>query len=146
MFFYVKQGSSEECNYDSMGVYEDIEGLRKFMTPSSGVEYELPSKPDDDLWPASSFPPSILRPPDISDLLLNIWSKDEHLKMPYSSSNTKSIAAVALSSQLPSNYPSAYKSEKSLHNNGASRCLIPRPKVGWPSRNCLLYTSDAADE
>ena len=134
MFLSIKQDSSEEYNYDSMGVYEEIDGLREFMTPSSGIQCELPSKPEDDLWPASTFPPSILRPPDISEILINIWSKDERVKISDSSSNTNSTAAATASPQSSLDYPSAYKNNKRSHNNGSSRCLIPRPKVGWPSR------------
>ena len=108
-------------------MYEEIESLRGYMTTSSEIGNVLSSKPENDLWSTSSLPPSILRPPDVSDILLNIWNEDEHTKISDTSSYNNSITGL-------SEYPNVYKSDKSLPNNGVSRCIIPRPKVGWPSR------------
>ena len=66
------------------------------------------------------LPPSILRPPDISDIFLRILNESSLLNHPQ---------------EFSSNIPIGDKS---------SHLIIPRPKVGWPLRKVTFGKSNLA--
>ena len=66
------------------------------------------------------LPPSILRPPDISDIFLRILNESSLL-----------------------NHPQEFSSNIPVGDKG-SHLIIPRPKVGWPLRKVTFGKSNLA--
>ena len=102
---FLGSGRSEDSNYESLQLYEEIEEYREL----SGSEIENKctleySKKYENIRP------SILRPPDISDMFLRLWKENNIINQSFEfSSNLQAT-------------------------DGSTHQIIPRPKVGWPLR------------
>ena len=102
-------GASEDSNYESMRLYEEIDSLRGSPVATSQLSLEELYERLNKNALNRNTPPSILRPPDISEILIGFWNQDANVD---SHHNLRSIS----------------------NNDGLPRYIIQRPKVGWPSR------------
>ena len=102
-------GTSEDSNYESMQLYEEIDSLRGSPVVQSHLSDDILYQQKNKSILNRSLPPSILRPPDISEVILGFCNQD---------------TIVEKYNDLRSN----------SNNEGIPRSIIPRPKVGWPSR------------
>ena len=92
-----------------MQLYEEIDSLRGSPVVQAHLSDDILYQQKNKNILIRSLPPSILRPPDISEVLLGFWNQD---------------TIVEKHNDLRS----------SSNNEGIPRSIIPRPKVGWPSR------------
>ena len=104
-------GTSEDSNYESLRLYEEINDCQELgnrATTFSSVPIKNSQSYSENY--NENLPPSILRPPDISEIFLRLWNENN---------------SINRSADIPTN---------SINTDGSSHPIIPRPKVGWPSR------------
>ena len=102
---FLGSGRSEDSNYESLQLYEEIEGYRELS--NSEIENKCTLECSENY---ENIRPSILRPPDISDMFLRLWNENNIISQ------------------------SLYFSSHSQNIDGSTHQIIPRPKVGWPLR------------
>ena len=133
-------GSSEDYNYEAMRLYEEIDSFREFPHATAALSHDLLSQ-SKNLHSTGGLPPSILRPPDISDIFLRFWNEDTCPEQASSLRYGSGAPEMTLTSKFSPTSPHAV-----LTNSGSSRSVIPRPKVGWPSRKvtfgkrCFMFS------
>ena len=102
---FLGSGRSDDSNYESLQLYEEIGGYREISSSEMKNKCTLNCSEK-----YENIRPSILRPPDISDMFLRLWNEN----------NIKNQSFDFLSNP---------------HNiDGSTHHIIPRPKVGWPLR------------
>ena len=99
-----------------MQLYEEIDSLRGSPVAHSHLSRDIIYQERNKNILIKSLPPSILRPPDISEELLGFWNQDSN---------------VETHNDLRSN----------SNNESIPHSIIPRPKVGWPSRKVTFGKS-----
>ena len=102
---FLGSGRSDDSNYESLQLYEEIDGYREISNSESKNKCTLNCSEK-----YENIRPSILRPPDISDIFLRLWNENNIISQ------------------------SLYFSSHSPNIDGSMHQIIPRPKVGWPLR------------
>ena len=113
-----------------MQLYEEIDSFGEFLNPTATLSHDLLSQ-SKNAQSTGDLPPSILRPPDISDIFLRFWNEDTCTEDVSSLKYGGDTPGITLTSRFS---PTGKNFQKHVVNGGASHSLIPRPKVGWPSR------------
>ena len=120
--------SSEDSNYESMQIYEEIDSLREFTPSTSCLLNDLRQSKNDEQT-TEGQPPSILRPPDISDIFSKFWSEDNDTEQSRDLKYGNGARRVSLVSKC-----SPICQRAALSSGVSPHSAIPRPKVGWLTR------------
>ena len=84
---FLGSGRSEDSNYESLQLYEEIEGNSELS--NSEIENKCTLEYSEKY---QNIRPSILRPPDISDMFLRLWKENNVINQSFEfSSNLKTI-------------------------------------------------------
>ena len=131
MIFFVTtdSGTSEDSNYESMQIYEEIDSNKGSCGAISESSNELSTHDKCRGNLVQKLPPSILRPPDVSDMFQKCWNEVTFLRQ---TTEIKHNSTAPLDLQSSNMIPSYITSSSIFGVPPPS--IIPRPKLAWPSR------------